>query len=199
MPNNQEIIALNRKGYDELFRLAARVERLESRPQQRVRTRFRMTPDELSYCEAQSDWEENGGDPRVKVKACDKRTAPTSEGDEFWLYLPRVGGLDPNVHYGDVLGYMLDQNGDAVAVTDYLDDKVGTIKAWNLPTADIPAGWEELTDAGGRSIYGWVNGDPTFGTIGAKTGIDVCVLSLAPPIVYTLNPGYVAPWIIRVP
>lgn len=72
-------------------------------------------------------------------------------GAEFNLYLPHTTPGDPNVTQGMVLAYALN-NGVAVALSPYMDDKIGTVKLWGLPVADVPAGWKVMDGTSNASV-----------------------------------------------
>jgi hypothetical protein len=75
------------------------------------------------------------------------------------VYLPRHGFGDPNVRAEDVIGYMLDGDGLAVCVTDYMDDKIGTIKMWIGDEEDVGRGWRIYATAEGRFPVGVTTSD----------------------------------------
>jgi len=116
----------------------------------------------------------------VPCNPCDDRKGTNPDtGTNFNVYLPRTGDQDPNVRGpspgpADVIGYIINGEGDRICVTDYLDDKIGTIKMWNVGDDDgptgIPRGWEELTYLRGRFPAGHFQGDDDFGTKGGTGG-----------------------------
>jgi len=93
----------------------------------------------------ESNWEQNGGDPKVSCKlvtGSPGRTSSTTSGDAFDVFLPRTcGGQDPNVVACRNIAFMVDTDGNRVCVSDYLDDKILTVKMWVGITANIPTGW----------------------------------------------------------
>jgi len=85
-----------------------------------------------------------------------------------------IKAQDPNVREGQVIAYMLDPNGDAFAVSGYLDDPIGTIKVWT-DSVETPAGWyvcdgdNGTLDLRGRFIVGWYPGGlPALSFLGMK-------------------------------
>lgn len=123
-------------------------------------------PGTVFFGKATANWV-NGGAVGSNV-ACDKcDSSGTLTGGSVTIYLPATGAQQPNVRTGDIVAYTVDEDGDAIAVSDYLDDRIGTIKAWSDPD-NIPGGWEVL--ASGATIFGYAAGDPDFGTIGGTGG-----------------------------
>ncbi len=85
---------------------------------------------------ASADWT-NVAAPNIPfVDATDDAT-----GAAVRIYLPRTSQRDPNVRNGDKVAYMWGWDNKAYAISDYLDDKIGTIKIWSGNVADIPPGW----------------------------------------------------------
>ena len=92
----------------------------------------------------QTQWQKNSGDPRViirQVTGWPGRTSATTSGANFWCYLPPTNNSDPNISGGVNIPYVLDQDGFAVCVGDYLDAKIGSVRQWVGAKADIPSGW----------------------------------------------------------
>ncbi len=94
----------------------------------------------VRWAKAQSDWEENAGDPRVLCKSCNRDGTGVS-GTSFYVYLPRSTSGDPAIFQDAVLAYSEDPDGVKVCVSDYMDDKIGTIKLWRGELGAIPEGW----------------------------------------------------------
>jgi hypothetical protein len=97
-------------------------------------------------------------------KALDKAGTLDLDEDEepqdITVYLPRPGGMvDPNVRSGDVIGYEVDDNGLAIAVTGYLDDKIGTVKMWVGQEEDVQGGWRIYGPSPGRFPVGVTTSD----------------------------------------
>jgi len=89
-------------------------------------------------------------------------------GKSVRIYLPRTAEKDPNVRQGDKLFYVYSSDGKAYAISNYLDDKIGTIKMWGGSLANIPPGWalcDGTSNAAGSGI------DLTDKFIRAGTGI----------------------------
>lgn len=136
---------------------------------------------EVLWGQALAKWTDdgvNGHNSYVDCNRVDNR-AGTGGSGTVRVYLPRTRPGDPNVRSGAIVGYVLDANGDAVAVTAYMDDKIGTIKHWIGSKSDIPAGWllcdgtNGTVDMGGRVAFGWKEGgdeDNEFDTIGDTGG-----------------------------
>lgn len=107
-------------------------------------------PDEnvvLLWCKAKYDWENTEAPevPYVETNPCkNKDGEEVDDTRTVRLYLPPQGHGHPNVRTDEVLGYRVDENGDAICVTSYMDDRIGFAKFWTIglyePT-DIPGGW----------------------------------------------------------
>ncbi len=72
------------------------------------------------YAKAQSDWEENDGDPKVSVKQCDA-DGTNERGSAFDVYLPRrratPGDNDPDVYTGDIIRWTYDYEGRRILIS----------------------------------------------------------------------------------
>jgi hypothetical protein len=137
-------------------------------------------PDEVRWAVATAKWTNQPGNDSYVVchKAIDRAGTPLLEGDppdfvEVIVYLPRPrdGFADPNVRDGDTIGYQIDEDGDAICVTDYLDDPIGTVKMWSGAEEDVRGGWRILAVSEGRFPVGVTTSDPDIpatapGTIG---------------------------------
>ncbi|HVU87354.1 MAG TPA: hypothetical protein VHD36_08530 [Pirellulales bacterium] len=84
-----------------------------------------------------------------------------SGSPHFHVFLPSPStATDPNVEAGVIIGYTVDEDGNAVCVTGYLDDARGMLKTWSGAAADIPHGWQlcdgsnGTPDLRGRFILG---------------------------------------------
>jgi hypothetical protein len=105
---------------------------------------------------AKTNWEDNGANcDSVDVNPCEdcEGTNPDA-GTTHTVYLPKNAERDPNVIAGEVIGYEISSNATYCCVSDYLDDKIGTIKMWALSSGAIPPGWG-ICDGNGNSV---VNG-----------------------------------------
>lgn len=121
------------------------------------------TGDLLSWCLAQSDWDDNSDDPKVSCKACN-RDGTGETGIAFDVYLPRKragdypgsgassAGLDPSVYSGDVISYQLDDADDKICQTPYLWSFIGQILEYGSAALQgkIPTGWSKLSPGAGR-------------------------------------------------
>ncbi|WP_281233516.1 hypothetical protein [Flavobacterium gelatinilyticum] len=54
----------------------------------------------------------------------------------------------------------------------------GAVIAWFKPVADIPAGWREVTNMRGRTVFGYDPNQPEFNAIGKAEGIKTKTLSI---------------------
>jgi len=108
--------------------------------------------------------------PTVQIRLCEDWAGNNPGDDAHTCCLPYTRGNFPNVREGDVIGVIpngsTDSGIDYVAVTGYLDDPIGTVKAWVGDEADIPAGWEIF--AAGRYLKGWESGGPDPGEEGGS-------------------------------
>lgn len=108
----------------------------------------------MVWYRTQENWRTNAGDARVKcrkVTAAPRRTSSTTDVTDVWVYLPRTRPGDPNVVASTNLLCATDEDGSLTCISDYLDDKIGTAKLWDLTAATIPAGWG-LMDGTGNSV-----------------------------------------------
>jgi len=105
----------------------------------------------VRWAKASADWTSAAGNGSyVACHPCDDRDGTNEDTDtSFDVYLPRTAGRDPNVRDDEVIGYAVDPNGARVCVTDYLDDKIGTIKWWSGAVGNIPPGWALCDGASG--------------------------------------------------
>jgi hypothetical protein len=124
----------------------------------------------LKWAKATANWTNvTGNGSYVTCRKVDDRSG-TNPGDAVTLYLPRPNSGDPNVRSGSVVAYCLEPGGEAVCVSPYMDDKIGSLKAWKGVIGDIPGGWTVATSLGGRVPAGYISADATYGTIGATGG-----------------------------
>jgi len=116
-------------------------------------------PDEnvvLLWGKAKYKWV-NTTSPDVPYVDCnpsdDKDGTTVDDTRTVRLYLPPQGHGHPNVRMDEIVGYRIDANGDAVCVTSYMDDRIGTVKMWALNTSGVPSGvpggWHICDGAGG--------------------------------------------------
>lgn len=120
----------------------------------------------INYAKATAKWV--NVTPTASYVPCVKSDRlGVSTGVPVLVFLPHTQATHPNVRTDDVLSYMLDSGGTAIAVSDYLDDRIGTIKAWGDPN-NIPGGWQAV--ASGATIFGYSEGDEDFGTVGDSGG-----------------------------
>lgn len=94
---------------------------------------------------AKENWTDNGAScDHVVVYTCDDCEGTNPTATEHTVLLPKTAEQDPNVVQDEVIAYTLANDGTYVAVTDYLDDKIGTVKMWALLSTGIPPGWAEM-------------------------------------------------------
>ncbi len=98
---------------------------------------------ETSWGVAKTNWTDNGAScDHVVIYPCDdcEGTNPDT-GTEITVLLPKAAEQDPNVVTDDVIAYMEAEDATHVAVTDYLDEKIGTVKMWALASGSVQPGW----------------------------------------------------------
>jgi hypothetical protein len=108
----------------------------------------------VRFAKATANWSKGGGRPYVTCQECSDDTGSDAAGAAFNVYLPRTKPGDPNVIANAVLPFGLTRNGTRVCTGDYLDDKIGIVKAWALAAGNIPAGWGLLDGTGNASGNG---------------------------------------------
>ena len=137
----------------------------------------------LQWAKATANWTNVAGTGKKSYVNCTKvdgSGSAVSGGGTIQVYLPRTAQQDPNVRADDIVGYIMDLDGDAVCVTGYLDDKIGTVKQWALAIAAIPPGWRLMDgtqggsglNAGGRVLAGYLESSTDYGSVGAIGGLD---------------------------
>lgn len=139
----------------------------------------------LQWGKATAKWTNVAGTGKKSYVTCTKvdgdgNAIAGEGGGTITVYLPRTANRDPNVRTDDLITYAMDLAGDAVCTSDYLDDKIGTVKHWIGLIADIPPGWDLMDgtqggsgkDARGRVPVCYREGDPDYGTIGGVGGTD---------------------------
>lgn len=104
----------------------------------------------------------NGAPPTV---AC----TDDETGEAITVDLPRTMPGDPNVRSGAPLYYMVASDGRKVAMTAYMDDAIGTLKAFNAD-GDPYDGWRHHEASGGRFVPNYLAGDEDHPTTGASGG-----------------------------
>jgi len=130
----------------------------------------------VAWAKAHGNWHNHSGNGSfVNCYRCaDAEGANPQTGSSICVYLPRVGGSDPNVEHDQVIGYTTAADGTYVAVTGYLDAVIGTVRMWTVNSADPPPGWRDCDtwlgsiDMRGRFPVGKGDGD-TVGDHGGST------------------------------
>ncbi len=123
---------------------------------------------ETFYGEAYENWTDASppNPPFVRVRPIDD-LAGSNRVDTFsqTVFLPRHAERDPNVVSGDRIAFRLGMDGTWVCVSDYLDDKIGTVKFWSLASGAVPPGWAVMngTDNVPGSGLNLVSGAPGGG------------------------------------
>jgi hypothetical protein len=130
----------------------------------------------ILWARTQDNWDKNSGDARVSCKLTTSRTSTSVSGSAFWVYLPRVNDGDPNVVVDKNIAFFIDANGDAVAVTDYMDDKIGVAKFLARDIAQ-PEGWAIMDGTanvtGGTSVdarHRFIRAPHVTGDVGTTGG-----------------------------
>lgn len=106
---------------------------------------------------------------QVEAQETDDIFGAGAAGDVATYYLRATSGGDPNVQPGDVFGWVLDKNGLRIAVTDYLDAKIGYL-AMLKPGTAIKRGWGLYVGLVGRFPVGCGGSHPEYNTPGAVGG-----------------------------
>lgn len=98
-----------------------------------------------------SDWTDDQAAHYVVCHPCDDYLGANTDSEtEVTVRLPsgyrqdspRTGhNQDPNVVASDVIAAVLAEDGSYTCVSDYLDDKVGTVKMWVSLYDAVPEGW----------------------------------------------------------
>lgn len=112
---------------------------------------------ETFWFQAKQNWSRNQptSADAVVCHPCDDgegRNVDTSI--ERTIELPQSAERDPNVVQDDVIAARLTMDGVWVCVSDYLDDKIGTVKMWALDSADVPPGWAVMNGQDNSSANG---------------------------------------------
>lgn len=122
----------------------------------------------LGWARADADWVNfPGNGSYVDCTVSTSRTEFYPVGDPIRVFLPRAGGRDPNVRWGNLIAFCIDANGEATAVSGYLDDPVGTVKPIEFDTY-IPGGW--VFYAQGVTLAGYSRGSALFDPAGGFGG-----------------------------
>jgi hypothetical protein len=92
---------------------------------------------------AKTNWTDNGAScDHLVVHPCDDCEGSNPDtGTDINVLLPKAAEQDPNVVTGDVIAYSATDDASNVAVSDYLDEKIGTVKMWALASGDVQPGW----------------------------------------------------------
>ena len=149
---------------------------------------------------AQANWVDNGSScDHVVVLKADNCAGDNPTGSNVTVLLPKVAEGDPNVISGDVIAYKTADGSENVCVSDYLDDKIGTVKLWSLSSGTIPPGWVLVDGSANSTGSGidvdgkFVRGSSTAGTTGGSDfhghAIDVAV---APHFASELSHAHIA-------
>lgn len=126
----------------------------------------------MNWAKATANWTKQTGTNNhyVDCTMVDGREDFTGDNGPIRVYLPSGLQRDPNVRIGQIIAYVLDTNGEAIAVGDYGDDPVGTIKAWHRLDM-VPGGWNVVMP--GRVIFGHSDSDEIFSSIWSMGGAKV--------------------------
>jgi len=137
---------------------------------------------QLQWALAMADWEWDDVEARawpaqpnvgrVSCRLAHDRFGAAAAPPNFYVYLIGTREKDPNVHTGDVLGFIEDENGLKIAVApDGLDAKIGSVKIWTGTFANIPPGWVHYTGLAGRVPFGLSTSDCLYTTQGDTGGL----------------------------
>ena len=103
-------------------------------------------PSEVKWGIATTNWVDNGSscDHVVINPVDDCEGSNPDTGTNVTVLLPKNAsndGMDPNVIANAVIAYAEAADGSNVCTSDYLDDKIGTVKMWARSAGTIPPGW----------------------------------------------------------
>ena len=91
---------------------------------------------------ATANWKDNGSScDHVVINPVDNCAGDNATGATITVLLPKSAEQDPNVISGEVIAYKGADRSKFVCVSDYLDEKIGTVKLWALASGGIPPGW----------------------------------------------------------
>ena len=105
----------------------------------------------------------------ISVKDCVDCEGNTITGAAFDVLLPEVSNRDPNLFgdgiaaNSDVIAYIDAEDGTKVCISDYLDDKILTMKNWLGTEAAIPQGWAKMDGTANSLVNGGTALDLTTG------------------------------------
>lgn len=102
------------------------------------------SPERATWFRTQEAWRKNSGDARVnarRITGTPGRTSTSTDETDVWIYLPRTRPADPNVVASTNILCGQDSDNAWTCLSDYLDDKIGTVKMWVGAKAAIPSGW----------------------------------------------------------
>ena len=110
---------------------------------------MKITSDGIRYGKATKNWIGSGSTaPYVYVNPCSYDGSGIDSGSTLRIELLRTGLPasnnhigDPNVTSGDILAFAEVNSTQGVCVSNYMDDKIGTVKMWLEGTGYIPKGW----------------------------------------------------------
>jgi len=121
----------------------------------------------VSWGVATANWTDNGAScDHVTVQAAEDCEGTNPTGPTLTILLPKnidgADGMDPNIESGAVIGYMNAAGSSKVCVTDYLDDKIGTVKLWAADSGGgVPPGWAVMNGSANSTANGGSNIDMT--------------------------------------
>jgi hypothetical protein len=83
-------------------------------------------------------------------------------GDPITVLLPRTMPGDPNVRSGATVVYGRANDGSFYCVTDYMDDKIGTLKPNIITNDEFVPGWVYYVAGAGRVYPNFKEADPLY-------------------------------------
>ena len=126
----------------------------DTRPVYLVRKGVEGEASTIMWGVAKTNWESN------RPSSCDSvdiNPVDNCEGDNpvtgttVTVMLPSSAEQDPNVIAAEVIAYQMAAGSQHVCVSDYVDDKIGTVKMWALGSAGIPPGWAIMNGSANSS------------------------------------------------
>ena len=109
----------------------------------------------LRVATSTAKWADGSPDPYVNC-------TDNASGEAIVVRLPRTMPGDPNVRSGAKVVYGRANDGLLYCVTDYMDDKIGTLKPNKITIAEFVPGWEYHADSAGRVHPNFLADDPDY-------------------------------------
>jgi hypothetical protein len=148
-----------------------------------------VDPSKVRYGVCTTAWiKASGNDPAyvmVKEVADRQQTSGTGDTLQVWLLGTKTSGSpgtsfgDPNLEAGNMIAFVKATDGEFVCVSDYMDDKIGTVKM----SIDVPGGPKNVVASQGWEIMDGVSNSSK------GSGYDAVGNSSSPPIPLSDGPN----------